>query len=864
MPGRLKAAPSEVAFTRHFILSPHRRQPVHCHARHSPVRTPYPPYTQPSSDAAPGGSSSSHLHQRHHYHDPFTHHSADGSPTKCRATLSVLAPPTPAADAAHARHIKHVPCSRAHCLHRAADASAQQSQGPSEAQALTLRSRRWATDGAAVEDRTLEAELARHRRGPQLPPPSSPLLDSPSRTATPTADITHFDASPSRPLPSRRPASRLQRLLRKLEAEAHRTGCTVTDAADGQRNTVELYQALFLQALADSAAWERHARVLEASAQASAKREAHLKRQLRHLRRSVELLVAYVKGSERVMNALGRGTACGTGASTQTERAAPDSTPPMSPGALAASAAAAETMMDVASSSPWSPTSLSAVSELVRGSFGRSLNLVYDISGSDSRHGEDDAAVRKMDGRSHAAVVKGPGDLHELDGFHSESLAPVHEAVEAPWDQPSWDGSGDDVGTGVHTRYRASAAWGDKDRGDAAQRLRRGGTEAFETRTPWSRTLPAAIRASGMAHREFTPSLLRRGASARATAVLEGGSSLHATSPSPLSSLLGHAATMNAAMETESVTHESAPLAAAAAPQVAPTSAAQSLLELLRSRDTSTRGTAALGQGLADTSLGTISKATPQSAAPHQNDDHEVTVAEATHSHSSSDVAHLNRAVPARALSSFSSASRPPLTPSCSSIPRQSSGPKGEALPSHPASLPSLVPSSPPRPYSHSLAPSSPQMSRVGGSGGSNRAPPGIEAAAAAPIAVAELVHTSSSAVLSFPPHQTFTNLAATHQRDGSVAAQPDDGPAYSSNDWEFLETANFADSFGASSSSSPTRRLDEARGGHHRLASSDSSSDTNGDKMTDERDELANGDGYTEWRTQLEAHLNHEWVSGM
>lgn len=129
---------------------------------------------------------------------------------------------------------------------------------------------------------------------------------------------------------------------------------------------------------------------------------------------------------------------------------------------------------------------------------------------------------------------------------------------------------------------------------------------------------------------------------------------------------------------------------------------------------------------------------------------------------------------------------------------------------------------------------------------------------------MAELVRTSSPAVLSFSSHQTFTNLAATHERDVSVAAQPDDGLAYSSNDWEFLETANFADGFGASSSSSPARRLEETRGGHHGLASSDSSNDTNDDKMTDERDELANGDGYTEWRTQLEAHLNHGWVSGM
>lgn len=776
---------------------------------------------------------------------------------KCEATLSVLAPPTPATDAAHARRVKHRPCSQAYCRHSAADTSAQQQQqqqGPPGAQALPLRSRRWPTDRAAVEDRIPEAELARHRCGSQLSPSSSPLLDPPTRLAAPTVDIMHFDASSSRPLSSSRPASRLQQLLRKLEAEAHRSGCTVTDVADGKRNTVELYQALFLQALADGAAWERHARALEANAQASAKREAHFKRQLRHLRRSVELLLAYVKGSERVVDVLGRGTACGTGASTQRERAVPDDTPSMSPGALATSAA--EAMVDVASSSPWSPASLSAVSELIRGSLGRSLNLVYGVSGSDSRHGEDDAAVRKMDGRSHTAVAKGPGDLHELDGFQSESLAPVHEVGEAPWDQPSWDGNVDDVGTGMHTRYEASAAWEGKDRGDAVQRSPRGGTEAFEMRTPYSRAPPAAVRASERVRRESTSSLPDRGTAARAVTVLEGGAFPHATSPSPLFSLLGHATTIDAAMETASVTRESTPLdgaAAAAAPQVAPTSAAHSLLELLRSRDPSTRGTAALGQGLVDTSLGTIFKATPQIAAALQNADYEVTVAEVTRSHSSSDVAHLKCAVPARASSPFASASRPPLTPSCSSIPRQSSGSKSEALPSHPESLPSLAPS-----------PSPPQMPRVGDSGGSNRAPPATGAAAAAPIAVAELVHTSSPAVLSFPSHQAFTNLAATHHRDGTVAAQFDDGPVYSSNDWEFFERASFADRFGTSSSSSPTRQLEEARGGHRRLASSGSSSDTNGDKMTDERVELANSDGYTEWRTQLEAHLNHGWASGM
>ncbi|CAJ1029191.1 hypothetical protein, conserved [Leishmania shawi] len=918
MSGRSNAAPSEAVFPRRVTLSPHCRQPAHRHARPSPACTPHPSYEQltfdaahhgtplpfgdafccwvdnggdktephrsrpkPTLHAAPGGFSSSHLRQHHHHHDPFIHYSTSAPFMKCGATSSMSASPTPDANAAHMRRVKHRPYSRTHYPRSAASASAQQ-LWPSEAQARWLRSQRGDASSAVVEEKAPNAHLARPRCDRQLSPLSSQLLDSPTRAAIPTFDIMRLDASPSRSRSSRRAASRVRRLLCALEAEAQRAGCTATDAASAQGGTAELYQSLFLQALADGAAWERHARALEASVQVSAKREVRLTRQLRHARRTVALLAAYVEGAERVVDVLSRGTASGTVASTQTDRTVPSRTPPTSPSALIQSALVGATV-DMASASPWRPTSRSAVSELIQGSLGCSLNLVYGTSGSSSRYGEDedevddaesvtfaasDATVPRIDEGLRTAAVKRPGDWCELHGLHSESLTSAPKVVERRWDQPSWDGHVDDVGTDVHARYEMAMARECEDRGNSVQRLHRGGTVELETPTAWSRELPAAVRASGVARRESASSFPHAGTTAPAAAAVEDSPGHPANSLSPSSPSVGRAVAINTAMRTESVTPKSAPLDAvavvAAAPQVAPTSVVHSLLELLRSRDTTTQATATLGHGRVATSPETDSNTTAQIAAAHHLAHYQATVAEATQSHSSGEAAHPRRVMPAMASSSSSSASRQPLlAPSCSPILRQSSEPKAEGNTLHAASLPSLASSLLPQSHSHALAPQPPQLPRGGDSGCSNCGPLAKEAAAVgtAPVKVTELIHTPSPASFSFSPRQTSTHLTDTHQHDGSVTTHSDNEPVYLSSDWESLETASLADDSGKRSSSSPKRQLEEARDGHHRAASSNN---INGENITDERANLADNDGYAEWRAQLEAHLNCGWVSGM
>ncbi|GET89837.1 hypothetical protein, unknown function [Leishmania tarentolae] len=900
MPGRAKASPSEVTFNGRLILSPHRRQPAHFHTRHSNVRTPYPSYAQltmdsehhgtplrfgsafcrgedsgeggggsyhsrplPSSHAAPDSSWLSHVHQHHRYRDPFTHHSVDTPSRKCGTTPTVSALPAPSADDAHAHCAKLKPCFQAYCIHCGVGASTQQQQqqqqqqqGCSEVQGLPPRSQRWATNRVAVEDQEPEDELTRHRCRLYMPPPSS-LPDSGTRTTTPTVEIMHFDTPLSQPLSSCRATSRLQRLLRKLEAEAQRTSCTVTDVPGGTQNIVKLYQTLFLQALADGAAWERHARSLESSAKASAKREAHLKRELRHVQRSVELLLAYVKRSGQTVDDVGRGNALDTGVSTQTGRAAPNGAPSLPPDAPAAGTGA---MVDAAPSLP-SSASIPASSELIPGSMGRSLNLAY--SGGDSRHGEDydgaeavaiaasKAAVRKMDDRPRVAVAKRQADLHELDSFDSESLSDVHKFVEMLWDHSSWNGNVDDSGTGWHTRYEVSAAQENTNGGAAVQWLCGGDTEEYQMHMSGIWELSAAVHVSGMPHGEPMPSLPHHTTTAESAASPESGTSPHAT-------------TIDHAIRTGSMTHESTSLDSATEPHVSPPSAAYSLLEILRGRDTSSRGAEALGQEFVHTPLGTMSKTTSQIAPVHENFDYEVSVTGATRNHGSSDDVHLKHAMQAK-TSFYSSASRSLLTPS-SSFPRQGTEPKGETAPSHAASLPLLGPSSQPRPHSHLhvLEPPPPQMPCVSDNDDCNSTPPAIEASvAAATIAATELVYTLP-ALLSFPRDQTFASVTTTSQRDDGVAAQSDDAPENSLNKSDFLERASFADGFGTSSSSSPVRQLEEAHSGYHRLTRSCSRSDVKSDNMTDDRSKSTNSDGYAAWRAQLEGQLDHGWVAGM
>ncbi|KAG5475420.1 hypothetical protein LSCM1_03536 [Leishmania martiniquensis] len=902
MHGRSNAASWEVALTKSMTTSRHSRQPVQRHARHSTACThrrsnarlateeahqgapqrsgpelycrggcegedgeSHRPRPLPTSHAASGCSSSVPVHQQQqHHYDPTTCYNIDAAFTGDEAAFTVPAPPAPTNDAAHAHRIKQVPCSRAHTPRSAAGASVQPPP-LHEAQARLLGSRRRVADSAAVDDRATGKHLTRRHRPRQMSPPSSPLHVPPPGTAAPTADIVCSNASPSRLLPLRRVPSRVRRLLWKLEAEAQRTGCTVTDAADGSRDTVELYRALFLQALADGAAWERHARALEAIAQASAKREARLTRQLRHARCIVELLAAHVESVERAADALSRGSASGAGASRQPDGTVLDRTLPMTSSALAETAVGAA----AAPSCLWSPAPRSAVSELIRGSLGRSLDLVYGISGSDSPHEEDsdgaevnafvaaDATARRTDVQLHAAVAEEPGGEPGPDSLHSALLPLVHRLREMRQDRSSWVGDVDDVVRGAPARYAATTARKVGSRGDAEQRVRRGGTEGFEVYAPLGREPPTAARAPEMTHDESTSLPPHAGTSAWAAAVLEGGAPYRAASPPPFPPSLAHATAIGAAMRTESLVHESTPLdaaAAATAPQPAPSSAARSLLELLRSRDASTQAAAVMvEQTRADTSAGTVSKARSKIAAAHHNVDYEVTVDEARRSRSTNDTAQSRRALPVMASSS-SPASRPPLmTPSHSPIPRRSRETKGEGNPSPPPSLPSLASSSLPCWHSNALAPPSPPQLC---SGCSSALSAKEAAAAAAPIEVTELVHMPLPAPFSFPPGHRSTHITDTHERDGSAAARSDGGTVCSSNYWDTLKTASFADDSGASSASSPKGQEEETGGEHERLVSSS-------ETITDERPEVVSSDGYAEWRAQLEAHLNLGWASG-
>ncbi|KAG5475950.1 hypothetical protein CUR178_03665 [Leishmania enriettii] len=782
---------------------------------------------------------------------------------KSEATLSVSVSLAPTTDSTHARRIKHGPCSQAHDPRSPASAFAQQLP-PHEVQTLSLGSRRRAADCAMAEDRAPEERLARLHRAGQLSPPSSPLL------GPPTGDIVRRSASSPRPLLSRRVPSRVRRLLCKLEAEAQRTGRTVADVADGSRNTVELYQALFLQALADGAAWERRARALEATAEASAKHEARLTRQLRHARRIVELLATYVEGAEWVADVLARGAASGAAASTRTDRAVPEGTPPMPSSALAESAAEGAAAA-VESSYLCSPVSRSAVSELMRGSFDRSLNLAFVISGSDSRHEEDgddaeavaiaagDAAMRRANGGLHAAAVKGSGGGRAPDRLHLEPSALEQEVGGTRWDQSSWGDIVDDVSRGVPARYVATTAWGAEGRGAGVQRLCRSRTEGFEISTLSGREPPVAACAFEMAHRQTTLPPPRPVTSARAAAVPEGGASHRRASPPPLPPSFVRDTAIRPAMRTESLVNGfalvDAAATSAAALQRAPSSAAQSLLELLRSRETATPVAAVVGQAPAGTSAGIAPKTTSQIAAEHHSVDYEVTVAGATRSRSSNDTAQSRRALPAMAPSPSSSTLRPPLTtPSHSPIPRRSPEPKSGDSVSHAVSLPSTASSSLPWAHSHALPPPLPSSAH---SGSSSAMSVKGGTATAAPIAVTELVRMPPPAPFSFLPGQSSTRVVDTRQGDGSAVEHSDGGSACSSNYRESVETASAADCSAASSLFSFERQLDEALEEHHRLVSGS-------DEVPYKQRAVVGSDGYAEWRAQLEEHLNRDWTSGM
>ncbi|KPA84296.1 hypothetical protein ABB37_02318 [Leptomonas pyrrhocoris] len=206
---------------------------------------------------------------------------------------------------------------------------------------------------------------------------------------------------------SRPSRSNIERLFRQLEAEAaqvfltdpagspparapasgegdKRRGALHTSRSEGCGNTTALYQALFLHALGDSAAWERRARTLEAAAQAHAKREAHLAQQLHRARQELALLAAYMGESERVA------------AVARREGGTAPVLPPRHP--MHTHTSAAEALSNsgarggasaeqngngvpvTESPQPRRLPSRSAVSDLLRGSLGRSLELAYGSS----------------------------------------------------------------------------------------------------------------------------------------------------------------------------------------------------------------------------------------------------------------------------------------------------------------------------------------------------------------------------------------------------------------------------------------------------------------------------------------------------
>lgn len=274
----------------------------------------------------------------------------------------------------------------------------------------------------------------------------------PSRAVTPVSRAASQPPAPMTP-PTRASPGRVQRLLHRLEGVAAATGKTPRDGSAAE--LALLYQALFLQALADGAAWERHARALQAEVKEAARRERRLSRRARRMQSAVELLVACMEEAGRNAALGGKG---GGAAARVPDRVDVSCAPH---GTTAASTAPAESAA-AADASPVVPlraASHSAVSDLLRGSLARSLNLAYSCSRSDTSGDSDgdDGATRlpsdaldgvpaKGDGHTAARTVHGGGRVRAwVEGGSHTSPAPLHPRPSAPPDpahepagRPEW------------------------------------------------------------------------------------------------------------------------------------------------------------------------------------------------------------------------------------------------------------------------------------------------------------------------------------------------------------------------------------------------------------------------------------------
>ncbi|KAG5501534.1 hypothetical protein JKF63_03363 [Porcisia hertigi] len=895
----------EAAFTRRATMSPQRRHAAQYHPRNSPARIPYTSFAQRTAEAtfygtAPllahisrsgdeggvsrhekqfscrpqrshtrtGCSSALQRHQ-HHHHDSSAHRRTDVSPLWCRERLLASASPAPVPEASAARRVQRGSRYQAHGSHGTARVSRKQLPPPGRQATLALRSRRGEADCAVVEERLYEERFARHHRSRQPPTSVSALSSPPTKAAIPTVDITHQGEPSWWPLSSLRTTSRVQRLLCKLEAEAQRAGCPATGVADGDRSTVDLYRALFLQALADGATWESRARTLEARAHASAKREARLTQQLRHARRNVKLLAAYVEGAMRMMDALNQRTVSGTSASTPTKMTALGSTSSMPSGAPAETVATS-TAVDVGSPCPGRPTPGNAVSKLIQSSLRRSLNLVCGPSGSDSRHRDDDTdaekssiatsdvAVQRMGGRPHAIAAQGLGGGRASPHSHAESAAFVHRVADTRRTQQFKDGEVGYLGTGVHAQYPVRrTACGSQDKGKAVREPSCCGTDELIAHTPSRPELSAeVVQASEKPHRESATLHSHTGIAAPVDTDVEGTASDPATSISSLHPSLGHAINSPTSLGTESAVHESASSnGSAAALRAETTSAVHSLLELLRSRDASRGATSTQAGCCAASAFGSVSKQPSQIAATRYSVDYEVTVAGATQSYSPREAAHPRPAMPAMTLSSFSSAASQLLGGS----PEQ----QREANISPAASL-SLLASSSPSSLCDSgpLIPLPPLLPRgVKGGGGGGTPPVHKKAGNAVPISSSELMSTLSPSP-SCRPQRSSTRHIDPHDRDDCAQTHSNGDSEHLSSGWESFEALNSAHDSDMAPLPSPKREVEGggAPAAHH--TSETRSRDASGDNIMSPRKELFGSDDYAKWRAQLESHLNSRCVS--
>lgn len=237
-------------------------------------------------------------------------------------------------------------------------------------------------------------------------------------------------------------SSELRRLFRQLETEA----AQALLGHSGHRSTRKVYQALFLQALEDGAAWERQARALAAAVQAHEQREAHLTRQLHRAKQALALLAAYVEGAEHVADLVEREE------STHPSRGDGSFSASLPPRPVASAEGKAEAaMMGMptsdnisAAGSPSSRRLLSwsGVSDLVRGSLGRSLeSACHGNSNSSSPSQSDSESSSQYDAHGkgeealasspHACVVETTHDLDfTAEGFQQHRRKPEEEEEE--------------------------------------------------------------------------------------------------------------------------------------------------------------------------------------------------------------------------------------------------------------------------------------------------------------------------------------------------------------------------------------------------------------------------------------------------